>query len=75
MLAVRGVGLPEDAELRGAVAITVHLPAGSAQVAEDGAVTATVLLGPDEALGVVAWIREASEAARTVGPPLFDWTD
>ncbi len=72
-LAVRAVALPEDDELRGAVAVTLHVSAESAQVGADGSVTATLLLGPAEALGISAWLREASQAADALGPPLYSW--
>lgn len=74
MIAVRGVGVPHAGRTHGAVAVTVLVPAGSYQVVEsDGAMTATLLVGPGEALGVSAWLREAAQAADAVGPPLYDW--
>jgi hypothetical protein len=72
-VAVRAVGLPEGDELRAAVALTLYAPAGSVQVADDGSATVTLLIGPQEALGVSVWLREASIAANEVGPPLYGW--
>jgi hypothetical protein len=72
-VAVRGVGLPQDDEVRSAVAITLQVDAASCQVSEDGTVTATLLIGPAEALGVSRWLREAAQSVEEVGPPLFDW--
>jgi hypothetical protein len=72
-LVIRAVGLPAEGELRSAVALTLALPPGSVQVAEDGTVTVTLLATPEEALGASAWLREASTAAGEVGPPLFEW--
>lgn len=70
---VRGVGLPQDDELRSAVAITLQVDAGSCQVSDNGTVTATILVGPAEALGVSRWLREAAQAVEELGPPLLDW--
>jgi hypothetical protein len=72
-LAIRGVGLPEEDELRSVVSITFHVSAESVQVDADGSATATILVGPQEALGISAWLRQASVAADTVGPPLYGW--
>jgi hypothetical protein len=70
---VRGVGLPQDDEMRSAVAITLQVDATSCQVSPDATVTATLLVGPAEAYGVSRWLREAAQAVEEVGPPLFDW--
>jgi hypothetical protein len=70
---VRGVGLPEGGEMRSAVAVTLQVDAGSCQVGEDGTVTATLLVGPGEAIGVSRWLREAAQSVESVGPPLLDW--
>ena len=72
-VAVRGVGLPQDDEVRSAVAITLQVDATSCQVSDDGTVTATLLVAPDEALGVSRWLREAAQSLDDVGPPLFAW--
>jgi hypothetical protein len=74
-LAIRAVGLPEQDELRSAVALTLYVPPGSVQVAEDGSATVTLLVAADEALGASAWLREASLAAQQIGPPLYSWDD
>ncbi len=73
ILAVRAVGLPQEDTLRAAVAVTVNVPPGSIQVAEDGSATVTLLFAPEESLGVSAWLREAAIAAGEIGPPLYDW--
>jgi hypothetical protein len=72
-VAVRGVALPHEGEVRAAVALSLHVPAGQFLVADDGAATATVLVGPGEALGISRWLREAAQAVDDVGPPLYDW--
>jgi len=74
-LAIRSVGLPHEGELRAAVAFSLYVPPGSTQVADDGSATVTVLLGPEEALGVSAWLRQASQAAEVIGPPLYKYED
>lgn len=75
LIAVRSVPIPVDEQTMAAVAVTLRVPAGQFQVAEsDGMVTATVLLGPGEALGIGLWLREAAQAADKIGPPLFDWS-
>jgi hypothetical protein len=70
---VRGAGLPDGDELRSVVSITVNLSPEALQVASDGSATATILVGPQEALGIGAWLRQAAQAAEQVGPPLFGW--
>jgi hypothetical protein len=75
ILAIRAVALPEQDEEHGAVAVTAHVPPGSVRVEDDGAGTVTLLLGPEEALGLSAWLREASQSAETVGPPLLTWDE
>lgn len=72
-VAVRGVGLAQDDEVRSAVAITLQVDATSCQVSQDGTVTATLLVGPAEAYGVSRWLREAAQSVEEVGPALFDW--
>lgn len=72
-VSVRGVGLPEEGEMRSAVAVTLQVDAGSCQVSDDGTVTATLLISAAEALGVSRWLREAAESVEEVGPPLLDW--
>jgi hypothetical protein len=74
-VAVRGVALSHSDDVRTAVALSVRVPAGAFQIEEDdGSITATVLLGPDEALGIGAWLRDASQAAKPLGAPLYDWS-
>lgn len=72
-LTVRGIGLPEGDEMRSAVALTLQLDAASCKVSDDGTVTATMLVGPGEALGISRWLREAAQSIEDVGPPLLDW--
>jgi hypothetical protein len=72
-VAVRGVGLAEEDGMRSAVAVTVQVDGASCQVSDSGLVTATLLIGPAEALGVSRWLREAAQAVEGVGPPLLDW--
>jgi hypothetical protein len=73
VIAVRGAVLPDGDELRSVVSITVHLGPEALRVAADGSATATILVGPQEALGIGAWLRQAAEAAEQAGPPLFGW--
>ncbi len=71
-VAIRAVALPEDDTTRGAVALTLQLDATQCQVADNGTVTATLLIAPDEALGVSRWLRDASQSVSDL-PPLFEW--
>jgi len=74
IVAVRGAVFPQENEVRTAVAVTLRVPAGSFQVVEeDGSCAATLLLGPGEALGISAWLRDAATAADKAGAPLYDW--
>jgi hypothetical protein len=74
-VAVRGVTLAHGEHVRAAVALSLRVLAGAFQIEEDdGSVTVTVLLGPDEGLGIGAWLRDASQAAKPTGAPLYDWT-
>jgi hypothetical protein len=75
LIAVRSVPVPVDDQTLAAVAVTLRVPAGQYQVEEaDATLTATVLLGPGEALGIGLWLREAAQAADKIGPPIFDWS-
>jgi hypothetical protein len=71
-VAVRAVALPEEDQTRAAIAVTLQLDATQCQVSADGTVTATLLIAPDEALGVSGWLRDASVSVRDL-PPLFEW--
>jgi hypothetical protein len=57
---------------RGAVTVTVEVPEGYADVLDGGGLLATILLDPEEALGLREWLREAAEAASAVGPGLYE---
>jgi hypothetical protein len=70
---LRGVGLAEGSETRSAVALTLQVDATSCQITEDGTVTATLLVGPGEAIGLSRWLREAAQSVEDLGPPLLDW--
>ena len=73
MVSVRSVPVPVDQRTFGAVAFTLRVPPGQFQVDEDGNLTATVLLGPGEALGIGPMVSRGWPAADAIGPPLFDW--
>lgn len=74
-IAVRGATVPHDDGARSVVAVTIRVPASFHQIVEaDGSCTATLLLGPGEALGIGAWMRDAALAADQAAPPLYDWT-
>ena len=74
MIAVRAVTVPHDGESKAAVAVTVHISADQASTVDtDGSMTATILVGPGEALGISAWLRQAALAADSVAAPLYDW--
>lgn len=73
MAVVRGAAMPRGHQVCGAVTLTVRVPEGFFQVVEqDGSAAATILLNPDEARGVAAWLAEAADAADQVGPPLYE---
>jgi hypothetical protein len=48
-------------------AVVLSLGAGQGE-----ATGATVILNPDEAEGLAAWLREAANAALTAAPPMYD---
>jgi hypothetical protein len=56
---------------RGGVTLTVHVPAEFAKSFADGSVSATLMLNPDEGLGIGEWLREAFRAVDHLGPPMF----
>jgi hypothetical protein len=41
-------------------------------VPQDQSGVATILLNPNEARGIAAWLDEAAQAADRVGPPLYE---
>jgi hypothetical protein len=55
---------------RAAVTVTLVVPDGHFNVVEGG-VAATILLNPDEAIGIAGWLREAFEAADSAAPPMY----
>jgi hypothetical protein len=71
---VRAVAFPMGEALRGAVTLTVSMPAGFWRPTDGGGASATLLLNPDEAAGFASWLDLAAQAAAEVGPPLYDAT-
>jgi hypothetical protein len=69
---VRGAEFSVGGRPRGGVTLSVHVPRDFAQSHEDGSVSATLILNPDEGLGIAEWLREAFHAVDQVGPPLYD---
>jgi hypothetical protein len=53
-----------------AVTLSVVVPDGHFN-AVDGRVAATLLLNPDEAVGIAEWLREAFRAADEAAPPMY----
>jgi hypothetical protein len=54
------------------VMVTLRVPAGFHKVFhEDQSGSATVVLNPDEARSVAAWLEQAAAAADEVGPSLY----
>ena len=75
-IAVRAAAFSVASALRGAVSLTVRVPAELGHVKpEDGSVVGTVLLDPVEARGLAEWLRDAAEQAETVGPGLYSDPD
>lgn len=70
---VRGAAMPEADQVHGAVMLTVRVPEELFEVVrEDGSGVATIMLNPDEARGIAAWLDEAAHEADQVGPPLYE---
>jgi hypothetical protein len=69
---VRAAAYTISAGARGAVTVTVAVPEGYSAPLDSGGASATILLDPEEALGLREWLREASEAASSVGPGLYE---
>ena len=55
---------------RSAVTLSIQVPGEFSQPI-DGRTSATLLLSPDEALGLAAWLREAAAAATESAPPMY----
>ena len=73
MAVVRGAAMPRGDQMCGAVMLTVRVPEGFFQVVQqDASYAATILLNPNEARGIAAWLDEAAQAADRVGPPLYE---
>ena len=67
---VRAATFDVGGERRAAVTVTLVVPDGHFNVVEGG-VAATILLNPDEAIGVAEWLREAFGAADSAAPPMY----
>jgi hypothetical protein len=73
MAAVRAAAMPRGDQMCGAVTLTIRVPNDFFNVVqEDGSGVATILLNPNEARGIGAWLDEAAQAADRVGPPLYE---
>jgi hypothetical protein len=69
---VRAASMPRGGETCGAVVLTVRVPADFFQVMDtDQSGTATLLLNPNEAAGLAAWLEQAASSAKQAGPPLY----
>lgn len=70
---VRAAAMPRGDQMCGAVTLTIRVPEGFFQlVKQDQSGVATILLNPNEARGIAAWLDEAAQAADRVGPPLYE---
>lgn len=70
---VRGAAMGRANQICGAVSLTVRVPEHFFEVVqEDGSGVATLMLNPEEARGIAAWLDEAAHEADQVGPPLYD---
>ncbi len=67
---VRAAEFSVGGQPHGGVTLTVVTPGEFGQLNDDGSVSATLLLNPDEGLAVAEWLRQAFHAVDTVGPPL-----
>lgn len=65
--------MPRGDQMCGAVTLTIRVPESLFQVVQQNqSGVATILLNPDEARGIAAWLDEAAQAAERVGPPLYE---
>jgi hypothetical protein len=65
--------MPRGDQMCGAVTLTIRVPQDFFNtVPQDGSGVATILLNPNEARGIAAWLNEAAQAADRVGPPLYE---
>ena len=73
MATVRAAAMPRGDQMCGAVTLTIRVPQDFFNIVEqDGSRAATILLNPDEARGIAAWLDDAAQAADRVGPPLYE---
>jgi len=68
---VRAAMFSVGGQPHGGVTLTIRVPGNFGGTGEDGSVTATLLLNPDEGLAVATWLREAFHAVDRLGPPLY----
>lgn len=68
---VRAATFDIGGDRRAAVTVTLVVPDGHFNLVEGG-VAATILLNPEEALGIAEWLREAFAAADSAAPPMYD---
>ncbi len=69
-LATRAATFSIDGARRSAVTLTMQVPEDFG-ASTGGSVSATILLNPDEAETLAAWLREASVAATQAAPPMY----
>jgi hypothetical protein len=73
MASVRAAAMSRGGQICGAVTLTIRVPEDFFKIVQqDGSGVATILLNPDEARGIAAWLDEAAQAADRVGPPLYE---
>lgn len=68
---VRAASFAVADQRRGAVTLTSVVPDDFSSLVDGGGVSATALLGPDEARQVARMLLEAADQAAAVGPPLY----
>jgi hypothetical protein len=75
-ISVRAAAFSVADAVRGAVTLTLRVPADFGHVKpDDGSVVGTVLLDPIEARGLAEWLRDAAAEAETAGPGLYSDPD
>jgi len=73
LAAVRAAAMARGELICGAVTLTVRVPQDFFNVIQqDGSGVATILLNPNEARRIAAWLDQAAQAADRVGPPLYE---
>lgn len=68
---MRAAAFEVGSEVRGAVTLSIRVPAGFWANLDGDGVSATLLLDSDEARGFAAWLDQAAEEADRAGPRLY----